>query len=196
MQLGSYFSSLIGGPPGPSRPFGTWVTDAEKLLKAQEQAGFSFAAFTHSYQTASGIQPFVLMSRLAAVSGNQRLATQVLLLPLLNAMDVASNQLETRIGEGAAAVVVQRDPAFEIQTAFVFAQEHVVIGVPIHAAGQVGNLDGLLALAGTVQKPLQRRAGDQSVGQGRETNVAHVVQADDDDLPVFRPQNCLAIASA
>ena len=37
------------------------------------------------------MQPLVLISRIAPISGVQRLATQVLLLPLLNAMDVAYN---------------------------------------------------------------------------------------------------------
>ena len=168
MQLGSYFSSLIGGPPGPSRPFGTWVTDAEKLLKAQEQAGFSFAAFTHSYQTASGIQPFVLMSRLAAVSGNQRLATQVLLLPLLNAMDVAYNvaaldqitdgKLDFGIGLGYHPQELEpvgisrsdRVPKFEEA---VEVMKKFWSGEPVHHRGRYFQVSGTQMGIGPVQKP-------------------------------------------
>ena len=93
MKLGTVLVPLMGGPPGPARPFGTWLSQAEEVLRRQEKTGFSFVAFTHAYHAsmAGGMQPLVLMSRLAAVSGRQRLATQVLLLPLLNAMDVAYN---------------------------------------------------------------------------------------------------------
>ena len=91
MDIGSVFIALMGGPPGPSHPFKQWVSDAERFMKAQERAGFSFAAFTHAYQGGSsgGMPPPLIMSRLAPISGKQRLATQVLLLPLMNAMDAA-----------------------------------------------------------------------------------------------------------
>ena len=93
MKLGTVFTSLVGGPPGPSRPFGQWIGEAEELLSTQEKAGFSFTALTHAYQSSAGggMQPMVLASRLAPISGSQRLAMQVLLLPLLNALDVAYN---------------------------------------------------------------------------------------------------------
>ena len=45
---------------------------------------------THSYQY-GGLQPLVTMARLAPVTGSLRMATQVLLLPLLNTADVAYN---------------------------------------------------------------------------------------------------------
>ena len=93
MHLGAVFMALMGGPPGPHRDFGHWISDAEKLLVRLEDAGFSYVAFTHSYQSSGGggIQPMVMISRLAPISGKLRLATQVLLLPLMNAMDVAYN---------------------------------------------------------------------------------------------------------
>ena len=85
--------SLMGGPPSPSRPFATWVDQAERLFHTMEDAGFTFAVFSHAYQAslAGGMQPTPLIARLAPVSGNMRLAVQVLLLPLLNPMDVAYN---------------------------------------------------------------------------------------------------------
>ena len=93
MELGAVFISLMGGPPSPSRPFATWVDQAERLFHTMEDAGFTFAVFSHAYQAslAGGMQPTPLIARLAPVSGNMRLAVQVLLLPLLNPMDVAYN---------------------------------------------------------------------------------------------------------
>ena len=83
----------MGGPPGPQRPFGQWISEAEQIFSTLERGGFGYATFTHSYQSSmgGGMQPLVLMSRLTPISGRMRLATQVLLLPLLNAMDVAYN---------------------------------------------------------------------------------------------------------
>lgn len=93
MELGAVFMSLMGGPPSPSRPFRQWVDQAERLFHTMEQAGFTFAVFSHAYQAslAGGMQPTPLIARLAPVSGNMRLAVQVMLLPLLNPMDVAYN---------------------------------------------------------------------------------------------------------
>ena len=93
MELGAVFMSLMGGPPSPTRPFATWVDQAERLFQTMEQAGFTFAVFSHAYQAslAGGMQPTPLIARLAPVSGRMRLAVQVLLLPLLNPMDVAYN---------------------------------------------------------------------------------------------------------
>ena len=84
---------LHGGPPGYRREFGQWIKEAEVLLERLSRAGFTFVAFTHSYQSAGsgGIQPLVLVSRLAPISGDLRLATQVVLLPLMNGMDAAYN---------------------------------------------------------------------------------------------------------
>ena len=93
MELGAVFISLMGGPPSQSRPFATWVDQAERLFHTMEDAGFTFSVFSHAYQAslAGGMQPTPLIARLAPVSGNMRLAVQVLLLPLLNPMDVAYN---------------------------------------------------------------------------------------------------------
>ena len=93
MELGAVFMSLMGGPPSLSRPFPQWVDQAERLFHTMEQAGFTFAVFSHAYQAslAGGMQPTPLIARLAPVSGNLRLAVQVMLLPLLNPMDVAYN---------------------------------------------------------------------------------------------------------
>ena len=168
MELGSFFVSLIGGMPGPSRPFESWIEDAEKLLKAQEQAGFSFAAFTHGYHSSSGFHPFPLMSRLAAVSGEQRLGTQVLLLPLLNPMDVAYNvatldhitggRLDFGIGLGyhprelepAGISRADRVPKFEEA---VHVMKRFWSGEPVHHQGRYFHSSGTQMGFAPVQKP-------------------------------------------
>jgi alkanesulfonate monooxygenase SsuD/methylene tetrahydromethanopterin reductase-like flavin-dependent oxidoreductase (luciferase family) len=63
---------------------------AETVCTTLVRAGFRFVVFTHSYQY-GGMQPLVTMARLAPVAAPLRMATQVLLLPLLNAADVAYN---------------------------------------------------------------------------------------------------------
>src|SRR5262249_46144107 len=90
MDFGVVFAPLPGTPVGPSRPFSDWMHAAERLCTTIAQAGFRFIVFTHSYQY-GGMQPFVTMARLAPAAGTLRMATQVLLLPLLNAADVAYN---------------------------------------------------------------------------------------------------------
>ena len=94
MELGAVFMSLMGGPPSPTRPFATWVDQAERLFQTMEQAGFTFAVFSHAYQAslAGGMQP-TPSHRPAGprLRERMRLAVQVLLLPLLNPMDVAYN---------------------------------------------------------------------------------------------------------
>lgn len=90
MDFGVVFAPLPGPPVGPSRPFSDWMRAAETVLTTVAQSGFRFIAFTHSYQY-GGMQPLVTMARLAPAAGTLRMATQVLLLPLLNAADVAYN---------------------------------------------------------------------------------------------------------
>jgi alkanesulfonate monooxygenase SsuD/methylene tetrahydromethanopterin reductase-like flavin-dependent oxidoreductase (luciferase family) len=63
---------------------------AETVCATLVRAGFRFVVFTHSYQY-GGMQPLVTMARLAPVVAPLRMATQVLLLPLLNAADAAYN---------------------------------------------------------------------------------------------------------
>ncbi|MBI3326423.1 MAG: LLM class flavin-dependent oxidoreductase [Nitrospinae bacterium] len=90
MDVGVVFLPLPGTPVGRSRLFHDWMRDAETMLTTVAQVGFRYIAFTHSYQY-GGMQPFVTMARLAPAAGTLRMATQVLLLPLLNAADVAYN---------------------------------------------------------------------------------------------------------
>jgi alkanesulfonate monooxygenase SsuD/methylene tetrahydromethanopterin reductase-like flavin-dependent oxidoreductase (luciferase family) len=90
MEFGAVFSPLPGPPVGPTRPFSDWMRAAEQVCTTLTRAGFRFVVFTHSYQY-GGMQPLVTMARLAPAAAPLRMATQVLLLPLLNAADVAYN---------------------------------------------------------------------------------------------------------
>src|SRR5256712_915697 len=90
MDLGVVFSPLPGPPVGATRPFSDWMCAAETVCTTLVRAGFRYIVFTHSYQY-GGLQPLVTMARLAPAADPLRMATQVLLLPLLNAADVAYN---------------------------------------------------------------------------------------------------------
>ena len=90
MEFGATFAPLVGPPVSTARSFRDWIGAAEQVCATLERAGFQFMVFTHSYQY-GGMQPLVTMARLAAAAGSLRMATQVLLLPLLNAADVAYN---------------------------------------------------------------------------------------------------------
>ena len=90
MEFGATFAPLVGPSVGAARSFRDWMATAEQVCATLDRVGFHFVVFTHSYQY-GGMQPLVTMARLAPVSGSLRMATQVLLLPLLNAADVAYN---------------------------------------------------------------------------------------------------------
>ena len=90
MDFGVVFSPLPGPSVGATRPFSDWMRAAETVCTTLTRAGFSSIVFTHSYQY-GGMQPLVTMARLAPAADPLRMATQVLLLPLLNAADVAYN---------------------------------------------------------------------------------------------------------
>jgi len=90
MDFGVVFSPLPGPPVSAARLFSDWMRAAETVCTTLVHAGFRYIVFTHSYQY-GGMQPLVTMARLAPAADPLRMATQVLLLPLLNAADVAYN---------------------------------------------------------------------------------------------------------
>jgi len=93
MKIGATFGQLIIEPPTPDHPFAMWMSDVERILEAVRRAEFAFLAFSHYYQGELGyrMQPLVVMSRLAPLTGNLRLPTEILQLPVFNAMDLAYN---------------------------------------------------------------------------------------------------------
>ena len=90
MEIGATLAPLLGPPVSATRSFGDWMATAEQVCATLERVGFRYAVLTHTYQY-GGMQPLMTLARLAPVTGALRLATQVLLLPLLNAADAAYN---------------------------------------------------------------------------------------------------------
>src|SRR4030095_977784 len=84
------FSPLPGPSVSATRPFSDWMRAAETVCTTLVHAGFRYIVFTHSYQY-GGMQALITMAGLAPPADPLRIATQVLLLPLLNAADVAYN---------------------------------------------------------------------------------------------------------
>ena len=170
MKVGTILVNLIGGPPTPTYPFGRWISDLEKLLTAQERAGFTYVGFTHAYQSTGmhGMQPMVLMSRVAAFSGGLRLGTDILQLPVYNAMDAAYNiatldhithgRLDVGIGIGynpyeiGPAGVDRKDrvPRFEES---VEVMRKFWTGDPVHYEGRFITVAGTRLQLLPIQKP-------------------------------------------
>ena len=65
--------------------------DHLEQFRSSRDAGFDIYCWAHHYMIDpfQHFQPFTVLARLAAEPGNMKLATSVLLLPLLNPVDVA-----------------------------------------------------------------------------------------------------------
>jgi alkanesulfonate monooxygenase SsuD/methylene tetrahydromethanopterin reductase-like flavin-dependent oxidoreductase (luciferase family) len=171
MELGPVFSTsqgtIVGPRVGPAYPFAQWVSDAGKTLAVIERAGFTYIAITHAYQNA-WTHPFVLLSRLAPMSGRLRMSTEILQLPLLNAMDTAyavaaldhvtDGRLDLGIGIGYHAKELQamgvtradRAPKFE-ESVHVLRQFWK--GAPVRYEGRYITVDGMQLSLVPLQRP-------------------------------------------
>ncbi len=171
MELGALFSTSLGtlaGPRvGPGYPFTQWIVDAEKALGTIERAGFRYFAVTHSYQN-GWTHPFVLLSRLAPVSGQLRMSTEILQLPLLNPMDaayalsaldsVSGGRLDVGVGIGYHPKELQatgisrtdRVPKFEEA---VHVLRKFWTGAPVQHEGRYFTVDGLQLALVPIQQP-------------------------------------------
>ncbi len=90
MEFGATLAPLLGPPVSATHSFRDWMATAERVCTTLERVGFRYVVITHTYQY-GGMQPLVTLARLAPATGSLRMATQVLLLPLLNAADAAYN---------------------------------------------------------------------------------------------------------
>ena len=63
----------------------------------------------------------------------------------LNLVHIAGHQLDARVLEGLAGAVVHRDPAHDVHHVSLLRRDDVVIGLPAHAAGDIGELSGKLS---------------------------------------------------
>src|SRR5262249_26491367 len=167
MDFGVVFAPLPGTQVGPSRSFSDWMRAAERVCTTITQAGFRFVVFTHSYQY-GGMQPFVTMARLAPATGTLRMATQVLLLPLLHAADVAYNvvtldhisegRLDLGIGiayhlkELEVGGITRQERVAKFEEALALMRQ-LWTGEEVHHQGRYFNLDGLRMGLTPYQKP-------------------------------------------
>ena len=90
-------------------------------------------------------------------------------------VDVAGHQLELGVGVGCAAAVVQRHPAVEVEGCAILVEQHDVVGAPVDAVGQVGDVGLLIAGLLRVDLPDEAGLGQQPFGQRGEVDVADLV---------------------
>lgn len=171
MEIGALFSSsksnLVGRSITPEYSFGHWLADAEKMLRVVEKAGFRYAAVTHTYEN-SWAHPIVLLSRLAGISGQLRLSTEILQLPLLNPMDAAyelslldnicGGRLDIGVGIGYHPKELQATGITRADRVARFEEGVQIMrqfwsGSAVHHQGKHFTVDGLQLAVPPVQKP-------------------------------------------
>ena len=170
MKIGATFGQIVLAPPSPDHPFALWISDVERLMKVLQRGGFSYSAFAHYYQGTKSyrMQPLVVMSRLAPMAGNLRFSTEILQLPVFDAMDLAYNlatvdhitegRLDVGIGIGynpyeiGPAGVGRKDrvPKFEES---VELMRKFWTGEPVYHRGKYFNVEGTQLHLLPVQKP-------------------------------------------
>ena len=92
-------------------------------------------------------------------------------------LHVARDQLEPCVFVRRPALVRERHPARERRRVVVLVEDHDVVGLPVQAAGEIRDLDLLLATR-CVEPPQQRRLGDKVVGNLGEAEAPGVVERD------------------
>ena len=86
MKFGFVPRRLMGVPVDvdPSRPFGEWMTDLERLIKVAKRAGFEYMAM-------SGMQSVLHFARYAGIATDIRFANETVTLPMLDPVQVAAS---------------------------------------------------------------------------------------------------------
>ena len=167
MEFGLVFHRLVPGTFA-ARKTTDWLQDAERLLKVADRAGFKFMAFSNAWQDAPTPQPVPTIARLAAVPTNLRFATEILLLPMLNPVDVAYNfatldrildgRLDFGVGLGyhprevEAGGITRSDRRPRLEEALEVIKR-VWSGEEVHHRGRYFSLSGLRMQTLPVQKP-------------------------------------------
>ena len=98
---------------------------------------------------------------------------------LRQAIQIAGDELQSRVVKRGAAIVGQRHPAVEIGGLVVARDRQHVVGIPGKIAGQVGGFDLLLARAGIFQRHQQRGAIEEVCGDFRKAKAFGVHPGDD-----------------
>ena len=168
MKIGATFGQSLIGPPSADLPFTLWLSDVEQVLKVLQRSGFSYYAISHYYQGTPRMQPLVLIARLAPIAGDLRFSTEILQLPIFNAMDLAYNlaavdyitdgRLDVGIGIGynpyelgpAGVSREDRVPKFEES---VQLMRKFWTGEPVYHQGKYFNVEGTQQALLPVQKP-------------------------------------------
>ena len=98
---------------------------------------------------------------------------------LPHAIQIAGDELQLGVPERRAAAVLERDPAVEVRALVVARDGQHVVGVPGQLAGEVRRLDAMRLRAAVLQRPDERRAAEEIVGQLGEPDVIGVQAGDD-----------------
>lgn len=90
MQLGFHLTAFFSPPERPPTQILDEVID---VVAAASRMGYAWVSTPHHWLSYPTVwpQPYPLVARLAPETGDMRIKTSVLLLPLLNAVDVAEN---------------------------------------------------------------------------------------------------------
>src|ERR1035437_3058735 len=95
----------------------------------------------------------------------------------LNFIHVPGHELDARVLEGLAGLVVHGDPAHDVDQVALLGCDNVVVGLPAHAAGDVGKLGGKFPGFVGGQHPLQARLQDGVIGETGEDRRAGKAEA-------------------
>ncbi len=90
------------------------------------------------------------------------------------ALQVTGDQFEQGVCVGGPAVVGDRHPAVEVEALLVGGEQEHVVRLPADAPRQIRDLDVVGSCLGGLQAPDQGGAGDQTLGQVGECELAHV----------------------
>ena len=81
----------------------------------------------------------------------------------LQSSHIPGHQRELGVLVSCAALVVERDPAREVESSVVLVDQRDVVGLPADAVGDVADLRVLLARAVASQQPVERRLRVQAL---------------------------------
>ena len=93
---------------------------------------------------------------------------------LTHAVQLTRDQLQLCVAKRRAAAVGQRDPAVDVARLVVARDGENVVGVPRQLARQICRFDAMPRGAAVVERPDERRAREERVGQLGKSNVIGV----------------------
>ena len=115
---------------------------------------------------------------------------------LAHAIQLAGDELQLRVAKRRAAAVGQRHPAVDVAGLVVARDGENVVGVPRQLARQIRRFDAMPRGAAVVERPDERRAREERVGQLGKSDVIGVQAGDDLAVDSARPAGCCSSAGA